>query len=201
MKYSILLICFLFLMGCSSNKSVYWCGDHQCVNKSEKESYFKKTMIVEVRTLNTKSKIDKTDTEKIMLQTINESTKITKEKKNKAKQDRLEEKRIIKEQKELSKQVRLEQKLKIKEEKELEKQARLEKKLRIKEEKKLEKHARLKKKALSKKSVKDESKSKIKLEPKEFTSDILKNEFNVLVEKITKRNMFRPYPNINDAGK
>ena len=92
MKYNILLIFFLFLLSCSSNKAVYWCGDHQCVNKREKENYFKKTMIVEVRTLNTKSKKDKTASEKIMLQTINDSTKITKEKKNKAKQDRLEEK-------------------------------------------------------------------------------------------------------------
>ena len=81
MKYSIFLIFFLFLMGCSSNKAVYWCGDHQCVNKSEKESYFKKTMIVEVRTLNTKSKKDKTSSEIIMLQTNNDSIKITKEKK------------------------------------------------------------------------------------------------------------------------
>ena len=68
MKYSILLIFFLFLMSCSTNKVVYWCGDHQCVNKSEKENYFKKNMIVEVRTLNTKPKKDKTASEKIMLQ-------------------------------------------------------------------------------------------------------------------------------------
>ena len=194
MKYNILLIFFLFLLSCSSNKAVYWCGDHQCVNKREKENYFKKTMIVEVRTLNTKSKKDKTASEKIMLQTINDSTKITKEKKNKAKQDRLEEKRIIREQKELIKQARLEQK-------ELIKQARLEKKLRIKEEKELEKQARSKKKALSKKSAKNKSKSKIELEPKEFASDISQSKFNELVEKITKRNMFRSYPNINDAGK
>ena len=50
---------------CAPNKKVYWCGDHPCINKKEKEAYFKKTMIVEAKenfTLDKKdSKIEKLD--------------------------------------------------------------------------------------------------------------------------------------------
>ena len=37
------------LFSCTSGKTVYWCGDHPCINNKEKEAYFKKTMIVEVK--------------------------------------------------------------------------------------------------------------------------------------------------------
>ena len=51
-----LLLFFLFtLVSCSSNKNVFWCGDHECVNKAEKEAYFKKNMVVEVRKKNESS--------------------------------------------------------------------------------------------------------------------------------------------------
>ena len=49
---NLFLILFSFLvLNCSSNKTVYWCGDHPCINKKERESYFKKTMIIEIRDL------------------------------------------------------------------------------------------------------------------------------------------------------
>ena len=35
----------------NDNTGVYWCGDHPCINKKEKEAYFKKNMIVEKRNL------------------------------------------------------------------------------------------------------------------------------------------------------
>ena len=54
MKYIIILIFSFFLISCSSRKTVYWCGDHACINKKEKEAYFKKTMIVEVKEINKK---------------------------------------------------------------------------------------------------------------------------------------------------
>ena len=50
-KYSYIAL-FIFIISCSGNKGVYWCGDHPCINKDEKEAYFKKTMIVEVRNYN-----------------------------------------------------------------------------------------------------------------------------------------------------
>ena len=40
------------MISCTNNKGVYWCGDHPCINKEEKEAYFKKTMIVEVKNYN-----------------------------------------------------------------------------------------------------------------------------------------------------
>ena len=51
MKLFVYLIIILILSNCSTNRSVYWCGDHACINKKEKEAYFKKTMTVEVKNL------------------------------------------------------------------------------------------------------------------------------------------------------
>ena len=155
MKHLILLTFTLLLFACSNGKKVYWCGDHACINKKEREAYFKKTMIVEVRELNKQNKKSKSELE------------------------------IIK------KQAGLEHKNKIKDEKELSKQARLDEKRRIKEEKKSSK----------KKIVKTEN----VILKKEIlaNADTLKNstssvEFEELVEAITKKNMFRSYPSIND---
>ena len=44
-----IIFSFFLIVGCGSSNTVYWCGDHQCINKKEREAYFKKTMIVEVR--------------------------------------------------------------------------------------------------------------------------------------------------------
>ena len=63
MKYLILLIFSLLLFACSNGKRVYWCGDHACINNKEKESYFKKTMIVEVRELSKQNKKSKSELE------------------------------------------------------------------------------------------------------------------------------------------
>ena len=52
MKYlSLIMFIFLFF-SCTKNKTVFWCGDHACVNKDEKESYFKKTMTVQIKESN-----------------------------------------------------------------------------------------------------------------------------------------------------
>ena len=64
MKYLFFIISCFFLISCSNNKSVYWCGDHACINKKEKEAYFKKTMIVEKRILNKKNKQSKSEIER-----------------------------------------------------------------------------------------------------------------------------------------
>ena len=58
------LIIFFVILGCSTNKVVYWCGDHPCINKKEKEAYFKKTMIVEVRKLDKFDKSENSEIEK-----------------------------------------------------------------------------------------------------------------------------------------
>ena len=68
MKYLILLFFVFLLFACSNSKSVYWCGDHACINNKEKKSYFKKTMIVEVRELKKRSNKDQSKLEKIKKQ-------------------------------------------------------------------------------------------------------------------------------------
>ena len=42
MKNLFFLFILFMIISCSSNKVVYWCGDHPCINKKEKKAYFKK---------------------------------------------------------------------------------------------------------------------------------------------------------------
>ena len=191
MKYLILLIFSLLVFACSNGKRVYWCGDHACINNKEKEAYFKKTMIIEIRDLSKQNKKSKSELEIIKKQAGLEQKKEIKNEKELAKQVRLDKKRRIKEEKELAKQVRLDKKRRIKEEKELAKQVRLEEKKIIKEEKKS-----YKKKVLKTENV--PLKKEIIINTGIARINISSNEFKELVEKITNKNMFRPYPNIND---
>ena len=191
MKYLILLIFSLLVFACSNGKRVYWCGDHACINNKEKEAYFKKTMIVEIRELSKQNKKSKSELEIIKKQAGLEQKKEIKNEKELAKQVRLDKKRRIKEEKELAKQVRLDKKRRIKEEKELVKQVRLEEKKIIKEEKKS-----YKKKILKTENVPLEK--EIVINAGIARIYISSNGFKELVEKITNKNMFRPYPNIND---
>ena len=191
MKYLILLILSLLVFACSNGKRVYWCGDHACINNKEKEAYFKKTMIIEIRDLSKQNKKSKSELEIIKKQAGLEQKKEIKNEKELAKQVRLDKKRRIKEEKELAKQVRLDKKRRIKEENELTKQVRLEEKKIIKEEKKS-----YKKKILKTENVPLEK--EIVINTGIARINISSNEFKELVEKITNKNMFRPYPNIND---
>ena len=65
MKYIGFIILFFLFTSCETSKKVYWCGDHPCLNKKEKEAYFKKTMIVEVRNIKNDKKND-SEMEKIL---------------------------------------------------------------------------------------------------------------------------------------
>ena len=146
-----------FLFSCASNKTVYWCGDHACKNKKEKETYFKKTMTVEIKQINNKTKKKYSSHEKILQQMETDT------------------KKKIKEEKELAKQLRSEEKMRIKKEKELAKQLKLKEKKKINKKNKLTKQINLKK---------DE----------EIHSAI----FTELKQKIIEKNLFRPYPDINN---
>ena len=191
MKTCLFLSIFFFIISCASTKSVYWCGDHPCINKEEKEAYFKKTMIVEIRDLNKNNYKDESEIEKLLQQSqINEKKRIKNEK-YLTKQAKLEEKRRIKEEKELTKQAKLEEKRRIKEEKELANEIKQEEKRRVEVEKKT-----LKKK-IAKKQKKPSEKS-VALDSDIGNVKINLNKFSELVEKITKQNSFRPYPDIND---
>ena len=74
---------FLLIFSCTSDKIVFWCGDHACINKKEKEAYFIKTMTVEVKKIGNKNKKKYSDHEKILQQTkIDKKKEIKNEKKN-----------------------------------------------------------------------------------------------------------------------
>jgi len=168
MSKILILLIILLITACSTNKGVYWCGDHPCINKKEKEAYFKKTMIVEVRDVKKKSYKNNSEIEKLLKQAnINEKNRIISEKEL-AKQAKLEEKRRIQEEKELAKQVELDEKRRIKERKKNITNNETSKKIKLKE-------------------INEET---ILIN----TS----NKFEELVEKIIKRNSLKPFPNISD---
>ena len=66
MKVVLSFALIILLSTCSSNKSVYWCGDHACINKKERKAYFKKTMIVEKKIISKKNKKDLTKSQEII---------------------------------------------------------------------------------------------------------------------------------------
>ena len=191
MKNLFFLFMLLMIISCSANKGVYWCGDHSCKNKKEKEAYFKKTMIVEIKTSKNKNYKNNSEIEKIMQEAQSKAKKIIKDEKDLAKQTKLEEKMRIKEEKNLAKQIKLEEKMRIKEEKNLAKQIKLEEKMRIKDKKKSSKRKIVvnQKKQLKKSIELNASTENIKIEPSKFSE---------LIKKITKKNILRPYPDIND---
>ena len=196
------LFIFLILVNCTNQDRVYWCGDHPCIDKKEREAYFKKTMTVEIKESKMKDLKNNSEMEKIIQQaSVNEKKRIKKEK-DLAIQAKLEEKRRIKEEKDLVKQLKQEEKRRVKEEKELAKQLKLEEKRKKREKKALSKQAKL-----NQKSVNKDKKTILK---KVETIDVPKNinnkkaitteskNFNKLVESIINRNAFKPYPEIND---
>ena len=181
-------ICIFFIFSCSGNKGVYWCGDHPCINKKEKEAYFKKTMIVEVKTLDKESIKNESELEELLKQAKKDEKKRIYNEKELKKLARIEEKRRIKEEKELEKKI-------IKEEKELEKR-------RIKEEKKLKKRRVKKESELAKKSESKNIKKKNNEKQNVFINNDSINrkttKFIELKDNIIERNSIRPYPEIND---
>ena len=209
MKNYFFVSLFFLIISCSSSNSVYWCGDHPCINKKEKEAYFKKTMIVEVKDLKRNSYKDKSELEKILQQAQKSEKKIIYNEKELTKQSNQEEKRRIDKEKQLLKQARLEEKKRIDNEKELTKQSKLEEKRRIKEEKELLKEIKLEEKKRNKVEKKTLNK-KVEIKQKKITkknitlassiqnAEISSNRFGELVEKIIKKNSFRPYPDINN---
>jgi len=92
MKLLILFFVFLSILGCSPKKGVYWCGDHACINKKEREAYFKETMIVEFREIDKKDK-----------KSLSEIEQIKKEFKAKQKKIKFAEKQKLKKEKKLAK--------------------------------------------------------------------------------------------------
>ena len=86
MKYIKLVFFCLLLFNCTSNKTVYWCGDHPCINNKEKKAFFEKNMIVEKRELNKEDKLSKSEKDIIVKKLAKKkkiNTKIERKEKNK----------------------------------------------------------------------------------------------------------------------
>ena len=69
MKILFFLFIFLIITSCKTNNGVYWCGDHPCINKKEREAYFKKTMTVEMKNIKDKNYKNNSGLEKIIEET------------------------------------------------------------------------------------------------------------------------------------
>ena len=117
MKIYKYLTIFIFIISCSANKGVYWCGDHACANNKEKEAYFKKTMIVEVRNLNKKDKNKDSENEKILKQYQPVETKLVIKSEELDQQIELEEEQRANEAKRMEEQLKLEEEQILNEEK------------------------------------------------------------------------------------
>ena len=106
MRNLFLIFVFLLFASCGGTKTVHWCGDHQCVNEKERKAYFAKTMIIEIREIDSKDKKlkeEKKEQKKILKQARLDEKKRKKEKKRISKQARLDEKKRKKEQKKINK--------------------------------------------------------------------------------------------------
>ena len=172
------LIIISLVYSCANTNKVYWCGDHPCINNKEKEAYFKKTMIVEIRELSKKSIKKDSDIDKLM------------------KQAKIDEKKRILSEKELEKKLKNEKKERAKQEKELSKQiAKQEKELLKKtntDPKEIETISKVKKQDSN---LPDENTQMVS------TNDNINNElesFDDIVDIISKRNNAKSYPDIND---
>ena len=98
----------------------------------------------------------------------------------------------------MNKQSKLEAKRIKKEEKTLAKQAKLEAKRREKEEKNLTNQIEKDETRIVKKKKSEEPQQSVNFVSNAEEQSSFSVSFNKLVEKITKRNISRPYPDIND---
>ena len=204
MKVLIFLFIFFILTECTNNKSVYWCGDHACINKAEQKEYFKKTMIVEVRDIKKIKHKKKSEIEIITQQAEVGKKKNSNNENQLANKSKFEEKKRIYEEKVLAKQTEIKEELtkekktltektKLEEEKLIFEEIKKEEKLiieEIKEEERIYKNQTLKDKNILK------SDNTLKKYNKSDNLDI--NKFDKAAEKIIKKNTLRPYPDIND---
>ena len=121
-------LCIFILIGCANQKTVFWCGDHECLNKKERKTYFQKEMTVQVKVLSESDIKEKSDIEKITQQFFLTENEVKKRDKNIRKQAKIEEKKRKREGKRIKKQILLEKKKKKIEEKRSKKQTVLIKK-------------------------------------------------------------------------
>ena len=168
MRLLLILFTLFLLSNCSKNKTVFWCGDHACANDKERIAYFEKTMIVEIKDVDKKSKKDFLNKKKMLKQS----------------------------RKEIKKQARLDKKIKHLEEKELKKQARLEEKMKGKNEKKLKKQIDIKNQDEDLIFKNDNKQNKTKMVKKHVSFD--SNNIDLIYETLMNSSKGKPFPDINN---
>ena len=183
----------LLLFSCTNQKNVFWCGDHACLNKKEKEIYFKKTMTVEIKSINTsKDKKETNLTDQILISNNKNLKKKSKNSNELSQKNISEEKDRLKQEKILAEQAKIDKE---------NVEADLIKELLLEENKlKSEKKEKLTKKLLlNDKSEEKIITNKIILSNNKNDKNLL--EFDTLVKAITNKNLVKPFPNINDIPK
>lgn len=187
MRFFLILLLFA-INGCTNNDIVYWCGDHACINKKEKESYFKENMVVEIRKMK-KSKKYISDLENIQKNAgLKTESSIDKESKL-TKKNVVNDQDSISNEKMLAEKAFLKQKRLIEEEKALAKQVKLEEKELKKKNKELKKQ-----KKIDKKKAKEPIIKNYEIASTEANSET----FNDILEKIYEKNSNKPFRNINN---
>ena len=184
MRFLFFITFIILLTSCTTNNSggVYWCGDHPCINKKEREAYFKKNMIVEKRNLKEEKLKNKDDLEKIIEQAkINEKQRLLGEKEL-IKESKLNEKRKLKEQKRKLKEAKRQEKQLLKDEKELAK------KIKKDEKKKLKKVDNIKS---------NEDNKVLNVDLGIATAKVDISDFKRIKDKIYNRNANKSFPDIN----
>tara|TARA_Y100000590_G_C15614154_1_gene975055 strand:- start:205 stop:792 length:588 start_codon:yes stop_codon:yes gene_type:complete len=192
MKNLAIFIFLFLLLGCASGKKVYWCGDHPCSNKKEKQAYFLKTGVVELKNLKKIKDVKKSELHKITKEESIKNAEETNDDEKISKQARLEEKSLLK-------KARLEEKKETKIEiNDCSNAKKLHKKLMCrKEEEKITKTntTQVKKDKKNKNEILDKS---LSTSDEIAKIDISDTSFGNLVEKISEKNKSKPYPDIND---
>jgi len=192
MRFLLYFFLLLFFSSCSSTKTAYWCGDHTCKSKKEKEEYFKKTMIVETKynDIDDNKKDSKID---IILNQAKNNTLANKEEKIFKNDNLIEKKRKKKEEKMLAKELKREEKKRLEEEETLAKLIEKDERKSAKEEK-----AKLKKEKRLTKKTKVKEKKEFKTEDKYTGEEVKYNNFDKVVKKIIKDSDDKSYPDINN---
>jgi len=173
MRIFFLFALIALLYSCAAKQGAYWCGDHPCINKAEKEAYFEKTMIVEFREVKKSNKKEQTELNKIL------------------EQAKKSEKKRISDEKALKKQAKLSNKNQLKAKKEKLKKEKLYEKNNVKMEE-LKTESKLKD---VKKNKKIEIVKSEQVDINKFTTD----KFEDVVKRINEKNSLKPFPDINDT--
>jgi len=181
MKYTTSIALFFLFIGCVNSNSVFWCGDHACKNNKEKEAYFAKTGIVEIKQKNKRSKKKLSKIEIV-------------EKEYGLNQEEGEEKRI--ENKKISKIKQNSQKNQLEIEKEIERQIARDEKNRLREEEEKIKD----KKKLSKKNNDGQGSNTFDCKDSDTACENKSTEFDDLAKSIIEKNKTKSYPDINDIN-